>query len=290
MSDLILTAINPVTPAQADDDLHLVELWIRRHESSHTQRNYRRIAGEFMAFVGRPLAAARLGDIQAFVSTLEGKAPATRALHIAAIKSLFAFALQTGFLSFNPAAVVKAGAVKNRLAERIMSEADALALIHGERNRRNRVLIRLLYAAGLRVSEACRLSWADVAPTDAGAQITVFGKGGKTRVVLLSQATGGELLALRGNALDADPVFRSRKGGALVPSQVHRVLKQACARAGLPAAVSCHWLRHAHASHALDRGAPVHLVQATLGHASVATTGRYLHARPNDSSARHLAV
>jgi integrase/recombinase XerD len=53
---------------------------------------------------------------------------------------------------------------------------------------------------------------------------------------------------------------------------------------------SPHWLRHAHATHALERGAPIHLVQATLGQASVATTGRYLHARPTDSSARYLAV
>jgi len=60
------------------------------------------------------------------------------------------------------------------------------------------------------------------------------------------------------------------------------------ARAGLDPAVSAHWLRHAHASHSLDRGAPIHLVQATLGHASVATTGKYLHARPSDSSARYL--
>ena len=57
-----------------------------------------------------------------------------------------------------------------------------------------------------------------------------------------------------------------------------------------PEDVSAHWLRHAHASHSLDRGAPIHLVQATLGHASVATTGRYLHARPTDSSARYLGV
>ena len=54
--------------------------------------------------------------------------------------------------------------------------------------------------------------------------------------------------------------------------------------------VSCHWLRHAHASHALDRGAPIHLVQATLGHADVATKGRYLHARPNDSSSKYLSI
>ena len=52
--------------------------------------------------------------------------------------------------------------------------------------------------------------------------------------------------------------------------------------------VSPHWLRHAHASHALERGAPIHLVQATLGHATLATTGRYLHAMPSDSSARYL--
>jgi integrase/recombinase XerD len=83
-------------------------------------------------------------------------------------------------------------------------------------------------------------------------------------------------------------VFRPGKGGHLTPVQVHRIVKQAAQRAGLSDRVSAHWLRHAHASHALDRGAPVSLVQATLGHASVATTGRYLHARPNDSSARYL--
>ncbi len=59
---------------------------------------------------------------------------------------------------------------------------------------------------------------------------------------------------------------------------------------GVDKDVSPHWLRHAHASHALDRGAAVHLVQATLGHSSVATTGRYLHARPTESSSRYLAI
>ena len=84
-------------------------------------------------------------------------------------------------------------------------------------------------------------------------------------------------------------MFRSRKGSAaLDPSAVHRVVKAAAKRAGLPDAVSAHWLRHAHVSHALDRGAPAHLVQATVGHASLATTSRYAHARPNDSSSRYL--
>ena len=67
-------------------------------------------------------------------------------------------------------------------------------------------------------------------------------------------------------------------------------MKRAAARAGIDLPVSPHWFRHAHASHALDRGAPIHLVQATLGHASIATTGRYLHARPRDSSSRYLPL
>ncbi|MDP4021905.1 tyrosine-type recombinase/integrase [Methylobacterium sp. NEAU 140] len=85
-------------------------------------------------------------------------------------------------------------------------------------------------------------------------------------------------------------MFRSRKGGALDPSAVHRVVKAAAARAGLPPAASAHWLRHARASHALDRAAPIHRGQATLGHAPVATTGLYLHVRPSESSARFLGV
>ncbi len=73
-----------------------------------------------------------------------------------------------------------------------------------------------------------------------------------------------------------------------------RLVRAAAARVGLPAGkggVSPHWLRHAHATHALEHGhAPIHLVQATLGHASVATTSKYLHARPTDSSARYLGL
>jgi len=84
-------------------------------------------------------------------------------------------------------------------------------------------------------------------------------------------------------------VFRSRDGdGTLDPSQVHRIVKRAAQRADLSDRVSAHWLRHAHVSHVLDSGAPVHLVQAKISHASLATTSRYAHARPTDSSSRYL--
>jgi integrase/recombinase XerD len=98
-----------------------------------------------------------------------------------------------------------------------------------------------------------------------------------------------ELMELRGSASMEEPVFVSRKkAGHLHQPQINKIVKAAAKRVpGLPAEiaahVSPHWLRHAHASHSLDNGAPIHLVQQTLGHASVATTGLYLHANPNDS-------
>ena len=76
----------------------------------------------------------------------------------------------------------------------------------------------------------------------------------------------------------------------MTDSGIWRIVKAAAQRAGIEGPVSPHWLRHAHASHALDRGAPIHLVQATLGHASITTTGRYLHARPKESSSKFLPL
>lgn len=85
-------------------------------------------------------------------------------------------------------------------------------------------------------------------------------------------------------------MFKSQKGGALDETMIHRIVKAAAVRAGIQGNVSAHWLRHSHASHALDRGANIALVRDTLGHSSLAVTSRYTHAKPNESSALHLAV
>jgi integrase/recombinase XerD len=278
--------------AQADSDAHLVALWVARHASPHTRRNYQRQADRFLAFVNRPLRMVRLGDMQAYLALLETTAPATRANAVATLKSLLSFAQETGYIAFNVGKVLKSPPVKNKLAERILSEPNVIRMISLEPGLRNRALLTVLYSGGLRISEVCALTWRDLTERDGAAgQITVYGKGGKTRVVLLSSNTWRLLLEIRGDAPAIAPVFKSRKGGGrLDESQVHRVVKKAAERAGLSSAVSAHWLRHAHASHSLDRGAPIHLVQATLGHASVATTDRYLHARPSDSSARYLGI
>lgn len=285
----IIEPVEALPPAQADDDAQMVRLWLSRSSSPNTRRNYEREARRFLAHVGKPLGSVRMGELQDYLAGLPGSS-ATVALAASALKSLFTFAQEVGFLRFNIGAAVKVPPIKNTLAERIMSESDALLMIRQEPILRNRVLLTVLYGGGLRISEVCGLRWRDLMTRDEAGQATVFGKGGKTRVVLLSAATWKVLAALRGEATADAPVFLSRKGGALDPSAVHRVVKAAAARAGLQGEVSAHWLRHAHASHSLDRGAPIHLVQATLGHASVATTGRYLHARPSESSARFLGV
>src|ERR671928_1444708 len=75
--------------SQADSDRHLIELWLGKHASRHTRQNYARHARRFLAFVGKPLAEVRLGDLQAFSASLAHQAPASRANAIAALKSLF---------------------------------------------------------------------------------------------------------------------------------------------------------------------------------------------------------
>ena len=275
---------------EASDDDHLIELWL--HERSrHTQRAYRADVGRFRAWAGKALRAMTLADLQAFAKTLEG-ADASRYRTLSAAKSLLAFGHRLGYLPFDVGRALRLPSVRNRLNERILSEADLHRILSLEPNPRNRAMLTLLYASGVRVSELCSLAWRDLQPNGAGGQITVFGKGSVTRSVQLPPSVWQLIVALRPkDAASEDPVFRSRKaGGFLQPVAVLRVVRAAAARAGIALPVSPHWFRHAHASHALDRGAPIHLVQATLGHATVTTTGRYLHARPQDSSSRFLPL
>jgi integrase/recombinase XerD len=272
-------------------DAKLVELWLSIKTSPHTRRAYAAEIARFLAFVQKPLSRVTLIDLQAWGEHLgQGSLkPASQNRAMTALKSLLSFAQETGYLPFNAGAAVKLRPNRDALAQRILEESEVARLIDAAPEGRNRVLMKLLYVSGVRVSEICGLKWCDVLPRQEGGQITVFGKGGKTRTVLLRAKVWQHLLSIQGEAKAVDPVFRSRKGGgALDVSQVRRIVYAAAKKAGLGQKVSPHWMRHAHASHALDRSAPIHLVQATLGHASVSTTGRYLHARPTDSSSFYL--
>lgn len=279
-----------VEGAPEDGDAKLVRLWLHGRGAG-TRRAYQREADRLRAAVGRPLPAVTLADLQAYVDGLAHLAPASRQRAIAATKSLLTFGERIGYLPVNVGAVLRLPKKRDQLTERIVDTESVRALLAAETDPRNHALLRLLYAAGLRLEEVCGLRWKHCVKRPNGrGQVTVYGKGGKTRAVALSAETWAELAELQGEAGRDDPVFRSRKGGPLSPSAAWRVVKAAAQRAGLPEEFSPHWLRHAHASHALDAGAPISLVKETLGHASIATTGRYLHARPDESSGGFLEV
>ena len=163
-------------------------------------------------------------------------------------------------------------------------------LVRAAPTKRDRILLQVAYAGGLRVSEIVSLTWSDVIERDGDqVQLSVTGKGGHVRDVLLPEVVSRNLMALRGDADSDAPLFKSRKGGKPMGARaVNYMIKAAAAKAEVNPDISAHWIRHGHASHALDRGATLADVKETLGHANVATTSTYLHSRPDRSSGLKL--
>lgn len=277
----------------ADSDGRLIGLWLHGR-SPATQRGYRAEARRFLVHVQKNLRSVTLADLQAYADAMEatGLQPASRRRLLASVKSLFGFGHKLGYLPFDTAKPLRLPSLRDTLAERIIDESLVLRMIALEPSPRNAAILSLLYGGGLRISELVGLRWRDVqARPERRGQVTVLGKGAKTRTILLSAGVFARVIGLRNGAADDQAVFASRKGrGHLNPSHVLRITKRAARRAGISRNVRNHDLRHCHASHSLERGAPISLVQTTLGHASVATTGRYLHARPGDSSGRYLPL
>jgi len=231
----------------------LIRLWLNGR-SPHTLRAYEADARSLLASAGKPLAAMTSADLQLWVEWLAGLAPASRARKIRAAKSLLSFGKRTGFLPSDPGAALRPPRVRHNSGDRTLGQADVMRLIALEPKRRNRAMLRVAYLTGLRVSEICGLRWRDIhAEGPDGPLMAVMGGRGKPRRVVIPVSILRELVELQGAASEKEPVFRSAKGGALHPSQVHRVVKQAAARAGLPAAISTQWLRRAHFAHLLQR-------------------------------------
>jgi integrase/recombinase XerD len=281
-------------------DQEVIRLWLHG-KSLLTQRAYLRDIERFTNFTGKPLNETTLGDLQKFADSLSSLAETSQARILAAVKSLFRFASITMpiFYPVNAAAALKLPTPKDTLAERILPERLIHRMIAMETHPRNRLILILLYTTGIRRAELCGLRWRDLQEREIDGsltgQIVVLGKRRKTRSIVLRQDVWEEVPSLRGEAEDDEPIFVSRQRGpdgtkALKPAQVHNIVRQAARRADIKKSVSPHWFRHAHASHALNRGAPISLVQATLGHSNLAITGRYTHAQPEASSAQYLAL
>lgn len=138
------------------------------------------------------------------------------------------------------------------LSERISDVSDVRGLIkYGVKNERDRSILILLYILGLRISELVGLNWSDFQPTEEAIAVTIFGKGHKTRTLLITRNLWSELKQLpRSNKTEA--VFLSRFGNRLDRHAIHRLIKKAVEKAGINPHTSAHWLRHAHACHSLN--------------------------------------
>lgn len=269
------------------DDEKLIYLWLhsgKRGRNVNTQACYLRQWRAFSDCVRKPLQAVTLTDLEEWSRTLTGT-PATQRTRVQAVKSLFSFATKVGYLRMSPAVMLEAPPVPETLHRRIVTQADMVRLFDACQTPRETALLRVLYESGCRISETLALTWQDVTPRTQGTGAVlhiVKGKGGKSREAGIKATGYAALMALREESTPPTGyVFATRTGAALDRQAAHKLVKRVAARAGLKDVASlpaCHWLRHAHASHALAAGANPADVQAQLGHSSLAVTSVYAHA------------
>ena len=276
-----------VTNARSDRELILI--WLG-DKSDTTQVSYRSTVEKFIEFIAKPLAEVKLEDLQLWERGLKARfKPTTVANKVLVIKSLFSFAVKTGYLTLNVGSFLKTPKAKENLAERILALEDVQGLIkYGVRCDRDRLMLSLMYGCGLRVSEVINLTWNDLKGHGDGGKATVFGKGSKTRVVLIPDKLWRAVKEFEKYHRVNQYVFISRNHNKMDRSVVHRMIKRACKRAGIDERASAHWLRHSHASHSLEAGCNLRLLQQSLGHASVTTTERYLHISPDAGSSQFI--
>ena len=271
----------------ATTDAEIVLIWLS-DKSRTTRVSYTSIVAQFFSFMDKPLASVVLEDLQLWHRRLQlTDQPATVANKIRAIKSLFSFCVKVGYLSLNIGSLIKCPLVKDKLSERILSQEECKRLLAAATRERDRALLSMMYVCGLRVSEVCNLTWNDLQPTDGGGKATIFGKGARTRLVLIPESLWRTLRALP-KSQTTNAVFVSRTGRPLERTMVFKIFKQCASQAGISPVASCHWLRHSHASHAISAGCNLRLLQVSLGHSKLETTERYLHIDPSEGSSQFI--
>jgi site-specific recombinase XerD len=291
MNEVATTHQQPSATRATSDD-QLLESWLARYRSPNSRRAMSRIGGIYLdalAQKGLSLRTATIEDTRDAIGAMtDGMSESTVANYTRRIKSLISYAHTIGYTRFNAGSAISVAKAEGIRPDRILSEMDVALLIRATTTERDRLLLSVMYAAGLRVAEVTSLYWQHVMARDSGqAQLSVRGKGDKRRQVLLPIDLSRDVFAFREGCRDDDAVFRAmtrQPGGPIGPRLVNLIIKQAAAAAGLSSDVSPHWLRHAHASHAIDRGARLNEIQATMGHGNISTTSGYLHAKPDSSS------
>ena len=273
---------------------YLDHLAVERGLAGNTLDSYRRDLRRYCAVLGdRPVAAVTETDVASFVAVLREGTPehppvkatsAARAL--VAVRGLHRFALREGWVPADVSREVRPPALPRSLPKAISVQEveDLLAAAGFDQTPlalRDRALLEMLYGTGARISEAVGL---DVDDLDLdGGSVRLYGKGSKERVVPVGsfarEAVAAYLVRARptlaGAGRGGAALFLNARGGRLSRQSAWTVLRSAAEKAGLRGDVSPHTLRHSFATHLLDGGADVRVVQELLGHASVTTTQIY---------------
>ena len=280
---------------ERDFDDFLQYLTIERGLSRNTAAAYRHDLKDFAEWLSehgiesfRDAGREMIVDYLDFEHSERAMEPATLARRLVSIKMLYRHLAEEGILPENPAEVLDSPKLWHALPDFLsVSEVDALLKAWSPDGDplelRNRSMLELLYASGLRVSELTHLPL--TAPDFESGLVRVTGKGDKTRVVPVGQ-TALELLKrylaeARPVLAEKNPaspyVFLSRHGKRLDRERVWAVVKEAAVRAGIQKDIHPHTLRHSFASHLLANGADLRVIQEMLGHADIATTEIYTH-------------
>lgn len=280
---------------------HEAWLSVERGLAANSLAAYRRDLRRYAAFLRRRGCTdpAQIGDttVAAYVEHLgalrdeEGRprlAPASIARAVVAVRSFHRFCAAEGLLAGDPSEDVGTPRVPQGIPK-ALDEAEVEALlgaVNGDdpRAQRDRAILETLYATGIRISELVGLDLADLDLDDG--LVRVLGKGGKERVVPVGRAAQAALAAYlrdgrlalrsaRAGRADDDAVFLNARGGRLSRQSCWKIVGSAGARVGLGGRLSPHVLRHSCATHMLDHGADIRVVQELLGHARISTTQLY---------------
>lgn len=273
-------------------------LRLERNFSRHTLQAYRRDLEELQTYLNRgdPLTAIPLSvidhiTIRDFLGHLleTGNSKASVARKLAAIRSLFRFLHREGVVKNNPARLVRTPRQPDQKPEFLSEAATGTILelpnVETPLGARDRAMLELLYASGIRVSELVGLNLEDCS---LGRRlIKVRGKGRKERIVPFGRKAGesiaryldcrGRLLRRPGGRSEPNALFLNRLGGRLTARSVERLLTKYVREAALTLRVHPHLFRHSFATHLLNRGADLRSIQEMLGHESLSTTQRYTH-------------
>ncbi len=278
-------------PARPLMDQFLAHLQFERGLAANTVLSYRRELDKFFTYLARKrLDCLNLDEEEVFAfirrEGQKGGAVSSQAHLISALKSFYRYLLADDLLEFSPVATVALPKNWARLPKflsldevnRLLAAPDAATII----GRRDRAILELMYATGLRISETAQLRRSDVY-IDEGF-LRVRGKGGKERIVPFSEAArdclnkylelSRPLLVKKG---EPEQVFVNYSGGAFTRQGLWKMIKGHGARIGISARLTPHALRHSFATHLVERGADLRSVQILLGHSSITTTEIYTH-------------